>query len=104
MFDLVEGLHESDVPEETCDVAMHSQSLLYLLRFEWGRGSLMIGGRVRVNYESAWRFLRQTQIAYANNIGQHVPAELTLQRLIKPPSVMGELIEYRNRVRRGPGR
>jgi UDP-MurNAc hydroxylase len=102
VFDLVEGLHPSDRPEETCDVAMHSQSLLYLLRFEWGRGSLMIGGRVRVNYESVWRFLRQTQIAYANNIGQHVPAELTLERLIKPPSVMGELIEYRNRVRGGP--
>ena len=44
-FDLVEGLHESSVPEEQCDVAMHSQSLLYLLSFEWGRGSLMIGGR-----------------------------------------------------------
>jgi Beta-lactamase superfamily domain len=105
-LDLVEGLHESDVPEAQCDVAMHSQSLHYLLRFEWGRGSLMIGGRVRVSYETVWRFLRQTQIAYANNIGQRFPAELTLQALIEPSSVMGELIEYRNRLQgasRGSG-
>ena len=100
-FDLVEGIREVRVPEEQCDVAMHSQSLLYVLRFEWGRGSLMLGGRVRVNCKSAWRFLRQTQIAYANNIGQHVPGDLTLEKLIDSPSVMGELIEYQNRVRGG---
>lgn len=101
-FDIVGGLEVVSEDAGNCDIRMHSQSLAYLLRHDWGRGSVMISGRVRCNYETLWRFLRQTQIAYANNMGKRFPDSFPVQMLKRPPSVMAELVNRRKELASGP--
>lgn len=83
-FDITDELKIAPVLREKCSVEMSSGSLWFLLKNEWGRGTLQINGRFRANYKQFSKFIRQSQIAFANNIGLSYPATLTPLALMKP--------------------
>ena len=83
-FDILNGLREVGSTTGGWDVAMHSESLLNVLQNEWGRGTLTVNGRFHVNYRTVGRFWRQTQIAYANNVGLRFPDTLSPEALLAP--------------------
>lgn len=91
-FDLTRGLQAIDAPAEACDIQLGSAALANVLRHNWGRGTLTVNGRFQANYKTLWRFLRQTQIPYANNIGWRYPDQLTRAALIAPRSFIHELL------------
>ena len=67
---LEHGLVPSDVIEESCDVALGSESLAYMLRFLWGGATLHVNGRFRVPPGGDFRrFARYVLIANYNNRG-----------------------------------
>ena len=92
-LDLVGGLRESEHPAEACDISLGSEMLDYLLRFEWGRGTLLVSARFTADYRGLSRFLTQTQIAYANNIGLSFPETLDPQVVLDPPSYVARFAE-----------
>jgi UDP-MurNAc hydroxylase len=77
------------------DIRMHSESLHYLLRFEWGRGTLQINGRFQARYDRLRHFVRQTQLAYMNNIGLSFPDTITAAQLTDPGSFILRIAERR---------
>ena len=87
------GLTPVDAPRADCDIALHSESLAFVLTHEWGRGTLCVNGRFDANYQTIGRFFRQTQFAYANNIGKRFPDTLTVEDVLDPPSFVRQLVE-----------
>ena len=83
-FDITENFEKADVARNDCAIVMGSDSLFFLLRHEWGRGSLQINGRFQANYERLIDFIRQTQIAFANNIGLSFPTTLAPASVFNP--------------------
>lgn len=77
------------------DIRMHSESLHYLLRFEWGRGTLQINGRFQARNDRLRNFVRQTQLAYMNNIGLSFPATIDAAQLTEPGSFILKIAERR---------
>lgn len=63
------------------DLIISSECFYYLLKFNWGRGSLFISGRLFINYQKFFDFMKLTKIFYANNIGKFFPKTLTLKDL-----------------------
>lgn len=91
-FDIAEGLGEIDSPPEDCDVRLGSAALNYLMKYNWGRGTVTINGRFEANYKTLWRFFRQTRINYANNIGQFYPENLCREEVLNSRSFIMELV------------
>ena len=91
-LDLVNGLSLSTASRDVCDIRLGSQAFEYAMRHNWGRGTLTINGRFEANYSTMWRFLRQTQIPYANNIGWRFPFDLAQQNLIEGSSFLEQLL------------
>jgi len=83
-FDITESFEKVAVAKEDCSIAMGSDSLFFLLKHEWGRGSLQINGRFQANYKRLIDFIRQTQIAFANNIGLSYPTTISPASVTKP--------------------
>lgn len=77
------------------DICMHSESLNYLLQFEWGRGTLQINGRFQARNDRLCHFIRQTQLAYMNNIGLSYPASISADQLTSPGSFVLRIAERR---------
>jgi len=75
------------------DITMSSESLDYVMKFAWGRGTLMVNGRFQAAYETLHRFLRQTQIYYGNNIGKTYPRDITREELLNPKCFVYETIK-----------
>ena len=50
---------------------MTAETLCFLLKNNFGRGTLTINGRIQFNYPSAHRFFIFFFVPYANNIGIH---------------------------------
>jgi hypothetical protein len=71
---------------------MSSDSFLYLLKFQWGRGTLFINGRLKCEKKSLCNFLKITKIAYANNIGMKFPSTLKFSELNRKSS-FNELLD-----------
>ena len=63
---------------------MSSDSLYYLLENEWGRGTLQINGRFQAGNGKLINFIRQTQIAFANNINRFYPKDFSLSEFQEP--------------------
>ena len=83
------------------DILMSSESLDYLMKHAWGRGTLTINGRFSANYDTFYKFLRQTHIYYANNIGKHYPETIKKEEIVNPKSFVHDLAyEEKNNVRR----
>lgn len=53
------------------DISVTAETLCFLLRNKFGRGTLSINSRIQFNYPSAHRFFIFFFIPYANNIGSH---------------------------------
>ena len=83
-FDITETLEPAKVSKEACAVQISSDSLYFLLKHEWGRGTLQINGRFQANYKQLVSFIRQTQIAFANNIGLAYPTTLKPSMIVNP--------------------
>ena len=93
-FDLISKIKQIDKQDKS--ISMSSDSLYYLFKFQWGRGTLFINGRVRCAYEKLNDFLKITKIAYANNIGLSFPKTLKISELSKKSSfteLLDEAIE-----------
>ena len=78
--------------QEPWDIEMGSESFNYLMRNAWGRGTLMINGRFQANYETLYKFLRQTHIYYGNNIGKSFPKDIKPEEIINPKCFIYETI------------
>lgn len=65
---------------------------------------MTINGRFEANYDSVWRFFRQTMIPYANNIGKYYPESLTREEVMGPRSFILELISGGSAVMTGSAR
>ena len=63
------------------------------MRNAWGRGTLMINGRFQANYNSLYKFLRQTHIYYGNNIGKTFPKDIKEEEIINPKCFVFETIK-----------
>ena len=53
------------------DIQVTAETLCFLLRNKFGRGTLSINSRIQFNYPSAHRFFIFFFIPYANNIGRY---------------------------------
>lgn len=80
------------------DIRMRSDSLAFLLRHEWGRGTLQINGRFHANYESLRRFMSQTQVAFMNNIGRSYPASIADTEILAPSSFVLKVVDRQHPV------
>lgn len=91
-FDITDALEPVERAAEECDIRLGSESLAFVLEHQWGRGTVTINGRFIARYDTLWRFFRQTQIWYANNIGRYYPKSLTQDELLAGRSFILELI------------
>lgn len=91
-FDIVHGLARIDAEPAACDICLSSESLAYVMKHDWGRATVTINGRFEARYETLWRFFRQTQIAYANNIGKSFPGEIGPDDVRHPKSFILEML------------
>lgn len=64
---------EGEEPEP--DITVTAETLCFLLRHKFGRGTVSINSRIQFNYPSAHRFFIFFFIPYANNIGSHFREE-----------------------------
>jgi len=91
-FDIVSGLQPTALPPERCDIRLSSEALEYVIKYEWGRGTLAINGRFQANYETLWRFFSQTAIGYANNIGLSYPNSLFTEAITSPSTFVLDMM------------
>ena len=70
-FSLEEGLVKKS-SDATHDVVMHSNSLEYLLKFEWGFDTLTINGRFETDMNGFKKMKKMFAIGPLNNTGRHV--------------------------------
>ena len=71
---------------------MSSDSLKYMMDFAWGRGTVMINGRLKAKYNKIDNFWKQTMIYYANNIGKSYPKTLSKDNVLKNSNFQLELM------------
>ena len=84
-FDIVDGLEVlNHLKEDRIDIYMSSDSLYYLLKNEWGRGTLQINGRFQAGGDGFINFIKQTQIAFANNIQKFYPESIAYTEILNP--------------------
>jgi len=89
-FNLISPISEIDKDDKA--IEMSSDSFFYLIKFQWGRGTLFINGRLKCNYEELSEFMKITKITYANNIGLKFPKSLKFKDL-KKKSSFTELVD-----------
>ena len=84
-MDIIDGIKviNKDSIEEV-DIHISSDSLYYLLENEWGRGTLQINGRFQAGNGKFINFIRQTQIAFANNINRFYPQDFSISEIEQP--------------------
>jgi UDP-MurNAc hydroxylase len=82
-FDWRHGLVQKSLSREACDISMHSESLAYVFRFDWGMDTLTVNGRFRANEEGYARFVKTFAPGSLNNIGRRLGFEL----LADPPFI-----------------
>ena len=81
---------------QSADISMGSESFNYLMRNEWGRGTLMVNGRFQASYKNFYKFLRQTQVYYNNNIGKRYPEDIPNESITNPRSFVYETLDTIN--------
>jgi len=84
-FDLDKGLRLAELGSSgpIPAIELHSESLAYLLRFEWGFDTLRVNGRFRANRPEYGAAVRTLSVAVLNNAGRSVRPALVLNpRLI----------------------
>jgi len=82
---------------EIFDCIVSSETLIFLLKNNFGRGTVTINSRIQFSYDFAHRFFIFFFIPYANNIGKFFKNEhLTSEKLqsIKSTSVMMSILKF----------
>jgi hypothetical protein len=82
---------------EAYDCAVSSETLVFLLRNNFGRGTVTVNGRIQFNYDLAHRFFIFFFIPYANNIGKFFTKESLTSKLLKSisnTSVMMSILKF----------
>jgi UDP-MurNAc hydroxylase len=79
-FDLAHGLQPVNLPAERAAVAMHSQSLSFTLKFDFGVDTLSVNGRFRGTAAAYRRLLRTFAVSVLNNNGRHLQFRLLTDR------------------------
>jgi UDP-MurNAc hydroxylase len=79
------------------DCAVSSETLVFLLKNNFGRGTVTVNGRIQFNYDLAHRFFIFFFIPYANNIGKFFTKESLTSKILKSisnTSVMMSIFKY----------
>jgi len=82
---------------EAYDCAVSSGTLVFLLKNNFGRGTVTVNGRIQFNYDLAHRFFIFFFIPYANNIGKFFTEELLTAKVLKTignTSVMMSIFKF----------
>ncbi len=68
------GLKRTSINHSTEEsvVSLHSSSLLYALKVDWGSDTLSVNGRFRADLDGAWRLNQTFWFAVLNNAGRYV--------------------------------
>lgn len=74
------GLRTVAVDKADADLAMHSESLAYVFRFDWGMDTLTVNGRFRAKDEGYRRFIKTFAPGSLNNLGRRFGLELIADR------------------------
>ena len=80
-FSLEHGL-ERIGPAASCDVKMHSSSLHYLLRHEWGYDTLAINGRFEADLSGYTKMKKLFAVGSLNNAGRRLSTGLLFDRTL----------------------
>ena len=82
---------------EAYDCEVSSETLVFLLNNNFGRGTVTVNGRIQFNYDLAHRFFIFFFIPYANNIGKFFKKEFLTSKLLKSignTSVMMSILKF----------
>jgi hypothetical protein len=82
---------------EVYDCVLSSETLVFLLKNNFGRGTVTVNGRIQFNYNSAHRFFIFFFISYANNIGKFFTKEFLTSKILKSisnTSVMMSIFKF----------
>ena len=85
---------------EAYDCAVSSETLVFLLKNNFGRGTVTVNGRIQFNYDLAHRFFIFFFIPYANNIGKFFTKESLTSKLLKSisnTSVMMSIFKFNHK-------
>lgn len=76
VFDWRQGLRSDSFAEPEADVALHSSSLAFVLRFDWGMDTLTVNGRFRAHQAGYRRFVKAFSLGSLNNVGRKLGPQL----------------------------
>jgi len=82
---------------EAYDCEISSETLVFLLNNNFGRGTVTVNGRIQFNYHLAHRFFIFFFIPYANNIGKFFTNEFLTSKILKSignTSVMMSILKF----------
>ena len=82
---------------EVYDCILSSETLVFLLKNNFGRGTVTVNSRIQFNYDFAHRFFIFFFISYANNIGKFFTKELLTSKILKSissTSVMMSIFKF----------
>ena len=79
-FNWRSGLRTVAVDKADADLSMHSESLAYVFRFDWGMDTLTVNGRFRAKDEGYRRFIKTFAPGSLNNLGRRFGLELIADR------------------------
>jgi hypothetical protein len=85
---------------EAYDCEVSSETLVFLLKNNFGRGTVTVNGRIQFNYDLAHRFFIFFFIPYANNIGKFFTKEFLTSKLLKSisnTSVMMSILKFNHK-------
>jgi hypothetical protein len=86
------------------DCMVSAETLLFLFRNKFGRGTVTVNARVQFHYETAHRFFLFFFIAYANNLGRYVADQRLSPEMLQSvarTSALGAIFKFHaNAVRR----
>ena len=69
-LDLIEGTFSTRHRDQRFDIQVSSETVDFLFKNKFARGTVTINGRIQFNYPTAFRFFVFFFISYANNIGR----------------------------------
>jgi len=85
---------------ETYDCSVSSETLVFLLKNNFGRGTVTVNGRIQFNYDLAHRFFIFFFIPYANNIGKFFTKDFLTSKILKSisnTSVMMSIFKFNHK-------
>ena len=73
LFDLINGVQESNFLKNNADIITDSDSLAFTLKFDFGSETIFVGARFRSSGGNSLNFLRSFMIGTLNNNGRTFP-------------------------------